>query len=73
MPVEILCPQCQQRYQLKPDRVGKQFRCIKCQNLFLPAPLPPPPGTPATSDETILGTVPPPPPIDETLRGDPPQ
>jgi len=71
MPVEILCPQCQQRYRLKPDRVGKQFRCINCQNLFVPTAQPTPPPAPAASDETILGAIPLPPRDAETLKPDP--
>jgi hypothetical protein len=62
MPIDVLCPQCQQRYKLKADKVGKPFRCIKCQNQFVPTSSPTPQQTLSASNETIMGVPPPPPP-----------
>jgi hypothetical protein len=72
MPVETLCPQCQQRYRLNPALAAKKFRCLKCQNLFVPTPAPPTPPAPTASDETIAG-MPPPQSGPETLQTKPPR
>ncbi len=61
MSVDVLCPQCQQRYKFKPNQIGKNFRCIKCQNQFVPTAPPQQPPTLSPSDETMMGTIPRPP------------
>ncbi len=69
MPVTTFCPQCQQRYRLKDAQAGKNFRCVKCQSLFIPTAEPEPPPAPAAMDETVAGTLFAPPPVSETVQG----
>ena len=38
MPLEIACPQCQQRCRVADNLLGKKMRCPKCQRVFLAAP-----------------------------------